>query len=86
MYVHLYVSCLRSDRACLRDVVSCTPALGSVAVLNFAHGYNCGGGFEHAAGSQEEAIFRSTSAPHLDPSADEIYVRIEVDLLPIAHE
>jgi len=31
------------------------------AVLNFAHGYNCGGGFEHAAGSQEEAIFRASS-------------------------
>ncbi|CAE7644902.1 unnamed protein product [Symbiodinium pilosum] len=32
-----------------------------VLMLNFAHGYNCGGGFEHAAGSQEEAIFRSSS-------------------------
>uniref|UniRef100_A0A7S1ADC5 Microbial-type PARG catalytic domain-containing protein n=1 Tax=Noctiluca scintillans TaxID=2966 RepID=A0A7S1ADC5_NOCSC len=31
------------------------------AVLNFAHGYNCGGGFEHASGSQEEDIFRKTS-------------------------
>lgn len=31
------------------------------AVLNFAHGYNCGGGFEHAGGSQEEDIFRNTS-------------------------
>ena len=31
------------------------------AVLNFAHGYNCGGGFEHAAGSQEEDLFRKTS-------------------------
>lgn len=31
------------------------------AVLNFAHGYNCGGGFEHAGGSQEEDIFRKTS-------------------------
>ncbi|CAE7238981.1 SKI2 [Symbiodinium sp. CCMP2592] len=30
-------------------------------ILNFAHGYNCGGGFEHASGSQEEAIFRSSS-------------------------
>lgn len=32
------------------------------AVMNFAHGYNCGGGFEHAGGSQEEDIFRNTSA------------------------
>merc|ERR1719272_1932594 len=32
------------------------------AVMNFAHGYNCGGGFEHAGGSQEEDIFRKTSA------------------------
>lgn len=31
------------------------------AVLNFAHGYNCGGGFEHTDGSQEEDIFRKTS-------------------------
>ena len=31
------------------------------AVLNFAHGYNCGGGFEHAAGSQEEDLFRHSS-------------------------
>merc|ERR1719265_1022052 len=31
------------------------------ALLNFAHGYNCGGGFEHAGGSQEEDIFRKTS-------------------------
>jgi len=31
------------------------------ALLNFAHGYNCGGGFEHAGGSQEEAIFRASS-------------------------
>merc|ERR1719229_77936 len=31
------------------------------AVLNFAHGYNCGGGFEHSGGSQEEDIFRKTS-------------------------
>ena len=48
------------------DSIACARLLtarGSVAVLNFAHGYNCGGGFEHAAGSQEEAIFRSTSAP-----------------------
>ena len=30
-------------------------------LLNFAHGYNCGGGFEHAGGSQEEDIFRKTS-------------------------
>ncbi|CAJ1435112.1 unnamed protein product [Effrenium voratum] len=33
----------------------------NVVLLSFAHGYNCGGGFEHAGGSQEEAIFRSTS-------------------------
>merc|ERR1719454_2420976 len=33
----------------------------SAALLNFAHGYNCGGGFEHAGGSQEEDIFRKTS-------------------------
>jgi len=32
------------------------------AVLNFAHSYNCGGGFEHANGSQEEDLFRKTSA------------------------
>eukprot|EP00927_Polykrikos_kofoidii_P037719 TRINITY_DN31931_c0_g1_i2.p1 TRINITY_DN31931_c0_g1~~TRINITY_DN31931_c0_g1_i2.p1 ORF type:complete len:339 (-),score=54.50 TRINITY_DN31931_c0_g1_i2:67-1083(-) len=32
------------------------------AVLNFAHGHNCGGGFEHAGGSQEEDIFRKSSA------------------------
>lgn len=31
------------------------------AVLNFAHGYNCGGGFEHSGGSQEEDIFRKSS-------------------------
>eukprot|EP00445_Apocalathium_hangoei_P014515 CAMPEP_0203880718 /NCGR_PEP_ID=MMETSP0359-20131031/25111_1 /ASSEMBLY_ACC=CAM_ASM_000338 /TAXON_ID=268821 /ORGANISM="Scrippsiella Hangoei, Strain SHTV-5" /LENGTH=357 /DNA_ID=CAMNT_0050800397 /DNA_START=26 /DNA_END=1100 /DNA_ORIENTATION=+ len=31
------------------------------AVMNFAHGYNCGGGFEHAGGSQEEAIIRASS-------------------------
>jgi len=31
------------------------------ALLNFAHDYNCGGGFEHAGGSQEEDIFRKTS-------------------------
>lgn len=31
------------------------------ALLSFAHGYNCGGGFEHAGGSQEEDIFRKTS-------------------------
>lgn len=31
------------------------------ALLNFAHGYNCGGGFEHAGGSQEEDIFRKSS-------------------------
>lgn len=30
-------------------------------ILNFAHGYNCGGGFEHASGSQEEDLFRCTS-------------------------
>lgn len=31
------------------------------ALLNFAHGYNCGGGFEHSGGSQEEDIFRKSS-------------------------
>eukprot|EP00927_Polykrikos_kofoidii_P036676 TRINITY_DN30960_c0_g1_i1.p1 TRINITY_DN30960_c0_g1~~TRINITY_DN30960_c0_g1_i1.p1 ORF type:complete len:300 (+),score=54.59 TRINITY_DN30960_c0_g1_i1:46-945(+) len=31
------------------------------AVLNFAHSYNCGGGFEHSGGSQEENIFRNSS-------------------------
>merc|ERR1719428_2077043 len=31
------------------------------AILNFAHSYNCGGGFEHCGGSQEEDIFRKTS-------------------------
>merc|ERR1719469_1195599 len=31
------------------------------AALNFAHSYNCGGGFEHASGSQEEACFRVSS-------------------------
>merc|ERR1719330_184114 len=30
-------------------------------VLSFAHGYNAGGGFEHSGGSQEEAIWRSSS-------------------------
>lgn len=30
-------------------------------LLNFAHGFNCGGGFEHSGGSQEENIFRNTS-------------------------
>lgn len=47
----------------------CTLGLGSVeaashllglglrpAVLNFAHGYNCGGGFEHAGGSLSEDV------------------------------
>merc|ERR1719401_2095070 len=29
--------------------------------LNFAHAYNCGGGFEHSGGSQEEACFRTSS-------------------------
>lgn len=29
--------------------------------LNFAHAYNCGGGFEHTGGSQEEACFRTSS-------------------------
>lgn len=47
------------------DTVACAKMLAGlglrVAMLNFAHGYNCGGGFEHAAGSQEEAIFRSSS-------------------------
>lgn len=48
--------------------VGCTEALELIcefgarpAMLNFAHGYNCGGGFEHAGGSQEEAIFRASS-------------------------
>jgi len=36
--------------------IGCRPAL-----LNFAHGYNCGGGFEHSSGSQEEDIFRKSS-------------------------
>lgn len=31
------------------------------AVLSFAHGHNCGGGFEHAGGSQEEYIWRTSS-------------------------
>lgn len=31
------------------------------AILNFAHSYNCGGGFEHASGSQEEAVFRTST-------------------------
>eukprot|EP00392_Amoebophrya_sp_AT5.2_P001499 g1501.t1 len=41
----------------------CRLAPGSLrpALLNFAHGYNCGGGFDHSAGSQEEAIFRASS-------------------------
>lgn len=47
------------------DTVACARMLAGlgvrVAMLNFAHGYNCGGGFEHAAGSQEEAIFRASS-------------------------
>ena len=33
------------------------------AVLNFAHGYNCGGGFEHRAGSQEEELFKKKDLP-----------------------
>jgi len=33
----------------------------SPVVLSFAHGYNCGGGFEHAGGSQEEFIWRASS-------------------------
>jgi len=31
------------------------------AALNFAHEHNCGGGFDHAHGSQEEDCFRKTS-------------------------
>ena len=34
---------------------------GSVCLLNFASGFNCGGGFDHKSGSQEEDIFRKTS-------------------------
>ena len=40
---------------------------GAVGLLNFAHGYNCGGGFEHAGGSQEEDIFRETSGTAVFP-------------------
>ena len=32
-----------------------------VCLLNFANAYNCGGGFEHKRGTQEEDIFRQTS-------------------------
>lgn len=44
------------EAAALLATNGCKPAL-----LNFAHGYNCGGGFEHSSGSQEEDIFRKTS-------------------------
>ena len=32
-----------------------------IAILNFELCYNCGGGFEHAGGNQDETIFRGTS-------------------------
>jgi hypothetical protein len=63
-----------SAKAAEKSTVLATLDLGSVeatyalvqkgwrpALLNFAHGYNCGGGFDHAHGSQEEDIFRKTS-------------------------
>lgn len=64
-----------SQSAMKPSVVQLTLNMGSVeaaiylcqqnlrpAILNFAHSYNCGGGFEHVGGSQEEDIFRKTSA------------------------
>jgi len=33
----------------------------SACLLNFANGFHCGGGFDHARGTQEEDIFRKTS-------------------------
>ncbi len=51
------------DMLSVEATAACAAGSGScgVCLLNFAHGYNCGGGFEHAGGSQEEDIFRKTS-------------------------
>eukprot|EP00929_Paragymnodinium_shiwhaense_P078287 TRINITY_DN4055_c0_g1_i1.p1 TRINITY_DN4055_c0_g1~~TRINITY_DN4055_c0_g1_i1.p1 ORF type:complete len:373 (+),score=45.82 TRINITY_DN4055_c0_g1_i1:97-1119(+) len=53
----LQAGCTEAVQALLTADPTLNPAL-----MNFAHGYNCGGGFEHSAGSQEEDIFRKTSA------------------------
>eukprot|EP00658_Telonema_sp_P-2_P061311 TRINITY_DN50021_c0_g1_i1.p1 TRINITY_DN50021_c0_g1~~TRINITY_DN50021_c0_g1_i1.p1 ORF type:complete len:223 (-),score=52.02 TRINITY_DN50021_c0_g1_i1:313-981(-) len=44
---------LVGSEMCIRD--------SSVAVLNMANGYNCGGGFERGVGSQEEYLFRNST-------------------------
>lgn len=49
------------DAGCVDPVEQLHSAKLRPLVMNFAHGYNCGGGFEHSGGSQEEAIFRSSS-------------------------
>eukprot|EP00441_Pelagodinium_beii_P035511 CAMPEP_0197641078 /NCGR_PEP_ID=MMETSP1338-20131121/15142_1 /TAXON_ID=43686 ORGANISM="Pelagodinium beii, Strain RCC1491" /NCGR_SAMPLE_ID=MMETSP1338 /ASSEMBLY_ACC=CAM_ASM_000754 /LENGTH=264 /DNA_ID=CAMNT_0043213983 /DNA_START=42 /DNA_END=836 /DNA_ORIENTATION=- len=59
---------VRCEPSCKLLSAGCTEAVQILckhglepALLNFAHGYNCGGGFEHSGGSQEEAIFRASS-------------------------
>eukprot|EP00931_Biecheleriopsis_adriatica_P077461 TRINITY_DN51026_c0_g1_i1.p1 TRINITY_DN51026_c0_g1~~TRINITY_DN51026_c0_g1_i1.p1 ORF type:complete len:318 (+),score=58.58 TRINITY_DN51026_c0_g1_i1:120-1073(+) len=57
--------CVTLNTGCIEALeLLCRPLPGrqlQPAALSFAHGYNCGGGFEHAGGSQEEAIFRNSS-------------------------
>merc|ERR1719382_524356 len=53
--------CMVVDDGAVEAAAALSDAGLRPAVLNFAHGYNCGGGFEHAGGSQEEDIFRKTS-------------------------
>eukprot|EP00929_Paragymnodinium_shiwhaense_P109338 TRINITY_DN7574_c0_g1_i1.p1 TRINITY_DN7574_c0_g1~~TRINITY_DN7574_c0_g1_i1.p1 ORF type:complete len:371 (+),score=55.85 TRINITY_DN7574_c0_g1_i1:80-1114(+) len=52
----LNTGCVEAGLALLQADGTLRPAL-----LNFAHSYNCGGGFEHSGGSQEEDIFSKTS-------------------------
>lgn len=54
--------CLALDMLSVEATVLLAEAGLRPALLNFAHSYNCGGGFEHCAGSQEEDIFRKSSA------------------------
>jgi len=53
--------CVTVDSGCVETAAWLAQAGLRPALLNFAHGYNCGGGFDHAQGSQEEDIFRKTS-------------------------
>eukprot|EP00927_Polykrikos_kofoidii_P070626 TRINITY_DN6703_c0_g1_i2.p1 TRINITY_DN6703_c0_g1~~TRINITY_DN6703_c0_g1_i2.p1 ORF type:complete len:696 (-),score=109.17 TRINITY_DN6703_c0_g1_i2:172-2259(-) len=57
----IQTACVMIDERSVEAAVFFAERGHRLALLNFASGFNCGGGFDHKRGTQEEDIFRKTS-------------------------